>query len=145
MLGLQLDKFWGLWALKLRRKAFLALWVFAKTLQPSWLGIENLEMFINIYKNQPNDARVEEQTFMKQFMDMEEALMEENEDVFEQIGLFKLEENNKRFQVKFVIYCILSISSFVLDLVQFQIMRLNCVVDVCWRLWSIEAMEIGAF
>jgi hypothetical protein len=34
---------------------------------------------------------------MKQFMDMEEALMEENEDVFEQIGLFKLEENNKRF------------------------------------------------
>ncbi len=34
---------------------------------------------------------------MKQFMDMEEALMEENEDVIEQIGLLKLEESNKRF------------------------------------------------
>jgi hypothetical protein len=36
-------------------------------------------------------------TSMKQFMDMEEALMEENEDVIEQIGLLKLEESNKRF------------------------------------------------
>ncbi len=34
---------------------------------------------------------------MKQFIDMEEALMEENEDVIEQIGLLKLEESNTRF------------------------------------------------
>jgi hypothetical protein len=34
---------------------------------------------------------------MKQFMDMEEALLEENEDVIEQIGLFELEESNNRF------------------------------------------------
>ncbi len=36
-------------------------------------------------------------TSMKQFMDMEEALMEEIEDVIEQIGLLKLEESNNRF------------------------------------------------
>jgi hypothetical protein len=36
-------------------------------------------------------------TSMKQFIDMEEALMEENEDVIEQIGLLKLEESNTRF------------------------------------------------
>jgi hypothetical protein len=34
---------------------------------------------------------------MKQFMDMEEALMEENENVIEQIGLLELEESNIRF------------------------------------------------
>jgi hypothetical protein len=31
---------------------------------------------------------------MKQFMDMQEALMEENENVIVQIGLFELEESN---------------------------------------------------
>jgi len=36
-------------------------------------------------------------TSMKQFMDIEEALMEENEDVIEQIGLLELEESNNRF------------------------------------------------
>jgi hypothetical protein len=34
---------------------------------------------------------------MKQFMDMEEALLEENEDVIKQIGLLELEESNNRF------------------------------------------------
>jgi hypothetical protein len=66
-------------------------------LQHSWLGIENLEMLINIYKNSSNDAHVEEMTSMKQFTDMEQTLMEENEDVIEQIGLLKLEEINTRF------------------------------------------------
>jgi hypothetical protein len=36
-------------------------------------------------------------TSMKQFMDMEEALMEENEDVIEQIGLLEMEESNNMF------------------------------------------------
>jgi predicted transcriptional regulator YheO len=65
--------------------------------QRSQLGIKNLEMLICIYKNSPNDARVEDMASMKHFMNMEEALMEENEDVVEQIGLFKLEESNNRF------------------------------------------------
>ncbi len=54
-------------------------------------------MLICIYKNWPNDACVEDMASMKQFMDMEEALMEENEDVIEQIGLLELEESNNRF------------------------------------------------
>ncbi len=66
-------------------------------LQHSWLGIENLEMLISIYKNWPNDACVEDMASMKQFIDMEEALMKENEDVIEQIGLLELEESNSRF------------------------------------------------
>ncbi len=49
---------------------------------------------------------------MKQFMDMEKALMEENENVIGQIGLLEFKECNNRFSVKFVIYCIMSISSF---------------------------------
>jgi hypothetical protein len=40
------------------------------------LGINNLEMLINIYKNWSDDACVEGLASMKQFMDMEEALME---------------------------------------------------------------------
>jgi hypothetical protein len=54
-------------------------------------------MLISIYKNWPNDACVEDMTSMKQFIDMKEALMKENEDVIEQIGLLELEENNTRF------------------------------------------------
>jgi hypothetical protein len=34
---------------------------------------------------------------VKQLMDMEETLMEENEDVIKQSGLLKLEESNNRF------------------------------------------------
>jgi hypothetical protein len=52
-------------------------------------------MFINIYKNWLDDARVEGLTSMKQFMDMEEALMEENEGFFDQVGLLDIEENGK--------------------------------------------------
>jgi hypothetical protein len=61
------------------------------------LGIIVFEVLICIYKNWPNDACVEDMASMKQFMDMEEALMEENEDVIEQIGLLELEESNNRF------------------------------------------------
>jgi len=56
-------------------------------LQHSWLAIENLEMLISIYKKWPTDACVEDMASTKQFIDMEEALMKENEDVIEQIGL----------------------------------------------------------
>ncbi len=115
MLGLQLDNFWGLWALKLKWREFLAFQVFATNLQYSRLGIKNLEMLISIYRNQPNDAHVEDMASMKQFMYMEEALMEENENVIEQIGLLELEESNNRLQVKFVIYCIMPISSFCVE------------------------------
>jgi len=51
------------------------------------LGIETLEMLINTYKNWPDDACVEGLASMKQFMDMEEALMEENESLIDQVGL----------------------------------------------------------
>jgi hypothetical protein len=33
---------------------------------------------------------------MKQFMDMEEALMEENESFFDQVGLLDIKENGNR-------------------------------------------------
>jgi hypothetical protein len=33
---------------------------------------------------------------MKQFMDMEEALMEENESLIDQVGLLNIEENDNR-------------------------------------------------
>jgi hypothetical protein len=51
------------------------------------LDIENLEILINIYKNWPDDACVGALASMGQFMQMEEALMEENEDLIEKVGL----------------------------------------------------------
>jgi hypothetical protein len=46
------------------------------------LGIENLEMVINyIYNIWPHDVCVKGWAPMGQFMDMEEALMRENEDL----------------------------------------------------------------
>ncbi len=53
-------------------------------------------MLINTYKNQPDDACVEGLASMKQFMDMEEALMEENESLIDQVGLLNIEENDNR-------------------------------------------------
>jgi hypothetical protein len=54
-------------------------------------------MLINIYKNQSDDARVEGLSSMKQFMDMEEALIEENEGLIDQVGLLDIEENDTKF------------------------------------------------
>jgi hypothetical protein len=65
-------------------------------LQHSRLGINNIEMLINIYKNWSNDVRVEGLASMKQFMDMEEAFMEENESLIDQLGLLNIEENGNR-------------------------------------------------
>jgi hypothetical protein len=60
------------------------------------LGIENIKMLISIYKNWLNDAHVCILGFMNQFMKMEEALLNKNEDVIDKIGLFKLKECNNR-------------------------------------------------
>jgi hypothetical protein len=61
------------------------------------LGIEHLEMLINIYKDWPNDVCVESLTSMGQFMDMEEALMEENEDLIDKVGLLEIKEIDNWF------------------------------------------------
>lgn len=42
----------------------------------SWLGIKNLEMLKSIYKKWLNDVCVSDLGFMKQFMEIEENLME---------------------------------------------------------------------
>jgi hypothetical protein len=49
------------------------------------LDRENLEMFINIYKNCLNDVHVSTLESIKQFMEMKEALMHENEDVIDKM------------------------------------------------------------
>jgi len=61
------------------------------------LGIENFEMLITIYKDWPNENHVESLTSMGQFMDMEEALMEENEDFIDKVGLLEIKEIDDRF------------------------------------------------
>jgi len=55
-------------------------------------------MLISIYKNWQNDSRVEGLISMKQFMAMEEALMEENEGFFDQVGFLDIKENGNRLQ-----------------------------------------------
>jgi hypothetical protein len=50
------------------------------------LGIENIKMLISIYKNWLNDAHVWSSGFMNQFMKMEEALSNKNEDVLIKLG-----------------------------------------------------------
>ncbi len=61
----------------------------------SWLCMENLEMLINIYKNWPDDARVGGSSSMDKFMEMEETLMDENEEVITSLGLLDIDEGNK--------------------------------------------------
>jgi len=56
------------------------------------LGIENLEMLVNIYKNWPDDAQPCTMS-MENFMEMEGMLMEENEDDMGKIGLLEMDEN----------------------------------------------------
>jgi hypothetical protein len=55
------------------------------------LGIENLEMLMNIYKNWLNDVLVGALASMGRFMEMEKALMEENKDLIEKVGLLEME------------------------------------------------------
>jgi transcription elongation factor Elf1 len=56
-------------------------------LQQPQLGIENLEMFISIYKNWLDDAHES----MKQFIEMKNDMMEENEESIDKVGLLELE------------------------------------------------------
>ncbi len=59
------------------------------------LGMDNLEMLISIYKNWPNDDCVgESSSSMEKFMEMEEALMNENEDVIASFEFLDMDESN---------------------------------------------------
>jgi hypothetical protein len=51
------------------------------------------EMYKFIYNNWLDDARVPSVASMKWFTEMEEALINENEDVIIKLGLLKLEDN----------------------------------------------------
>jgi hypothetical protein len=65
------------------------------------LDIENLEMFINIYKNWLNDVHVNTLESMKRFMEMKKTLVDESEDVIDKIGLLESEENDNMLYVIF--------------------------------------------
>ncbi len=59
------------------------------------LGMDNLEMLINIYKNWPSDDYVGDcSSSMDKFMEMEEALMNENEDVIASFEFQDMDESN---------------------------------------------------
>ncbi len=60
------------------------------------LGMDCLEMLISIYKNWLDDAWVGSLASMVQFMEMEEAVMKENEELTNKLGLLKLDENSNR-------------------------------------------------
>jgi len=57
--------------------------------------MDNLEMLINIYKNWLDDARVGGFSFVDKFMEMEETLMDENEEVIASLRLLDIDEGNK--------------------------------------------------
>lgn len=64
-------------------------------------------MLINTYNNQPNDI-VDGLASMEQFMEMQDSLMKENENIIVKFGLLELEESNNRLQVN-VCFCILQV------------------------------------
>jgi hypothetical protein len=77
-----------------------AKWVFSiagicTNLQHFQLGMDNFEMLINIYKNWPDDAHVGGSSSIDKFMEMEEILMDENEEVIASFGLLDIDEGNK--------------------------------------------------
>ncbi len=53
-------------------------------------------MLISIYKIWLDDAWVWGLASMGQFMEMEEALMKENEELIDKLGLLKLDESSNR-------------------------------------------------
>ncbi len=65
-------------------------------LHRSRLGMENLEMFINIYKNWLEDVRVEGSLSMQKFMEIEETLMGEIEEVIASLGLLEVDEGQNK-------------------------------------------------
>jgi hypothetical protein len=60
------------------------------------LGIDNLEMFINIYKNWPEDVRVGGSLSMEKFMAMEETLMDENDKIIASLCLLEVDEGQNK-------------------------------------------------
>jgi hypothetical protein len=56
--------------------------------------MDNFEILINIYKNWPNDAHVGGFPSVEKFMEMEETLMKENEDVIASLELLNLEDSD---------------------------------------------------
>jgi hypothetical protein len=57
--------------------------------------MDNLEMLINIYKNWLDDACVGGSSSMDKFMEIEETLMDESEEVIASLGLLDTDEGNK--------------------------------------------------
>jgi len=58
------------------------------------LGMDNLEMLISISKNWPNDDYVaDSSSFMDKFMEMEEALMNENKDAIASFEFLDMDES----------------------------------------------------
>jgi hypothetical protein len=53
-------------------------------------------MFINTYKNWLNDVQVGGFALMGQFMEMEEALMEKNEELIDKLELLGFDESGNR-------------------------------------------------
>jgi hypothetical protein len=51
-------------------------------------------MLIGIYKNWPKYVRLGGALFMDEFNNMEKALMEENEDIIDKLGLLEWEDKN---------------------------------------------------
>jgi len=64
------------------------------------LGIDYLEMLVNIYKNCSNDVWPCTMS-IENFMEMEGMLMEENEDDMGKIGLLEVDDNIVRLEVFF--------------------------------------------
>jgi hypothetical protein len=58
--------------------------------------MKHLEMLINIYKNWPKNGRVGGSLSMQKFMEMEETLMDNNEEVIESLGLLEVDENQNK-------------------------------------------------
>jgi len=57
--------------------------------------MDNLEMLINIYKNWFDDVCVGGSSSIDKFMEMEETLMDENEEVIASFRLLDIDEGNK--------------------------------------------------
>jgi hypothetical protein len=80
-------------------------------LQQSWLGMDNLEMLISIYKNWLYDAHLGGFSSMEKFMQREETLMNENEGSLHHLGSWSWMNPTLRFRYAFI-FCFLHISNF---------------------------------
>ncbi len=99
MLGLQLNKILGIVGFQIEVERVFNIASICTNVQRFRLGIDNLEMLVNIYKNWPDDACVGGFPFMEKFMEMKEILMDENEDVIASLRFLELDETNTTIQV----------------------------------------------